>query len=175
MIQTGNISITKLDAARRQIDAAVRLSFDDDDKIAIHTLTWAAYGILVAYDIKTNSGTAWGSTLRASPDNEARIISNFLKHADKDHEKALYDFPISIPQTVLRFSIKLYHELTNTMSEEMRIFSAAMIVIDEMEEDVEKSRWRDHYYNDECQLDGLWRSSLLRSCKNFLLACKNST
>src|ERR1700730_14381745 len=40
------IKITKLDAARRQLRIPIRLWFDDDDPIAIHTLTAAAHDII---------------------------------------------------------------------------------------------------------------------------------
>jgi hypothetical protein len=38
--------INKLEAARRQLDAAIRMTFDGEDKLAIHTVAAAAYRIL---------------------------------------------------------------------------------------------------------------------------------
>jgi len=35
--------ITKRDAAQRQIDAAIRLYFDEGEELAIHTLVGAAH------------------------------------------------------------------------------------------------------------------------------------
>jgi hypothetical protein len=40
------ISVDKEDAARRQIDAAIRMLFSHEDPVAIHTLAMAAFGIL---------------------------------------------------------------------------------------------------------------------------------
>jgi hypothetical protein len=40
------IKISKLDAARRQLDTAIELWFHDGDPISIHTLTSAAFEII---------------------------------------------------------------------------------------------------------------------------------
>lgn len=42
----GTIPVTKLDAARRQLETAVRLSFNDEDVVWIHPLISAAHTIL---------------------------------------------------------------------------------------------------------------------------------
>ena len=49
-----SISVTKLDAVRRQIEAAVALWFEDGDPVAIHTLTAAAHR--VCHDLLTKAG-----------------------------------------------------------------------------------------------------------------------
>ena len=38
--------ITKLDAARRQLDTPIRLFFDNEDSLSIHTLAYASFKIL---------------------------------------------------------------------------------------------------------------------------------
>jgi hypothetical protein len=38
--------VSKLDAAKRQLETAIRLYFSDGDPVSIHTLTAAAYNIL---------------------------------------------------------------------------------------------------------------------------------
>ena len=43
---TARLQISKLDAARRQLEIAVRLYFAEDDPVSIHTLTSAAYQLL---------------------------------------------------------------------------------------------------------------------------------
>src|SRR5579872_5153508 len=40
------IRVTKLEAAKRQLTAAIRLFFDGGDEIAVHTLAVASYDIL---------------------------------------------------------------------------------------------------------------------------------
>ena len=41
-----SVLINKLEAARRQLDAAIRLTFSNEDALAIHTLAAAAYRIV---------------------------------------------------------------------------------------------------------------------------------
>src|SRR4051812_2812006 len=41
----GKIPVSKLDAARRQLQTAVKLWFHDDDPVSIHTLLMAAHEI----------------------------------------------------------------------------------------------------------------------------------
>lgn len=51
---SGEIHITKLAAARRQICAAIRMFFAREDELAIHTVASAAYGLL--RDLKAERG-----------------------------------------------------------------------------------------------------------------------
>lgn len=51
---TASIHVTKLAAANRQLRAAVRLFFLEEDDLAIHTVAAAAYGLIT--DIKKNRG-----------------------------------------------------------------------------------------------------------------------
>jgi hypothetical protein len=44
--QQANVFINKLEAARRQLDAAIRMTFAHEDELAIHTVAAAAYRIL---------------------------------------------------------------------------------------------------------------------------------
>ena len=41
------IATTKRDAAKRQLDAGVRMLFAKEEPLAVHTLAFAAYGLLV--------------------------------------------------------------------------------------------------------------------------------
>ena len=42
----GTIRLNKIDAARRQLKVAIRLLFDDEDPVAVHTLVGAASVII---------------------------------------------------------------------------------------------------------------------------------
>lgn len=44
--QQASVFINKLEAARRQLDAAIRMTFTGEDELAIHTVAAAAYRIL---------------------------------------------------------------------------------------------------------------------------------
>lgn len=49
-----SLHVTKLAAAKRQLQAAIRLFFLEEDELAIHTVASAAYGLLK--DLKRNRG-----------------------------------------------------------------------------------------------------------------------
>ncbi len=53
-MSTAALHVTKLAAAKRQIQAAIRLFFLDEDELAIHTVASAAYGLLK--DLKRDRG-----------------------------------------------------------------------------------------------------------------------
>lgn len=85
------IKVSKLDAARRQLDCALELWFHDGDDVSIRTLSSAVYQIV--HDINQASGsprdllydTLWikDQYLREF----VRMLkepANFFKHADKD-------------------------------------------------------------------------------------------
>ena len=97
-------TITKIDAAQRQLETAIRLFFEEADSVSIHTLTAAAHGVL--HDLKPRfevqwSGAPWagaGSIMKGLPlkpeykKEWAAIMNkaqNFFKHADKDPDEVL--------------------------------------------------------------------------------------
>lgn len=84
------LKVTKLEAARRQLDTAIELWFHNGDPISIHALTFAAHEII--YRIYRNSG---GSDLlfdtsrvkdeyRAMFAKALKESANFFKHAERD-------------------------------------------------------------------------------------------
>lgn len=89
-VELTKIPVTKLDAARRQLETAITLWFHESDPVSVHTLTAAAYQLL--YDINKQGGGSpmmpdsphirperldeWRQVLRRS--------QNFFKHADRD-------------------------------------------------------------------------------------------
>ena len=85
------ISVTKFEAARRQLNTAIRLMFGGVDPIAVHTLLGAASVLLsdlAELHDPTDRWEAWAQ--RANNISEkayfhvARAAQNFLKHADRD-------------------------------------------------------------------------------------------
>ena len=92
------ISVTKLDAAERQLREAIRLFLEDRDPVAIHTLASAAAQITA--DLLRAKGVSSiirsGSMVKAERRKEVmrkiREPENFLKHAESD------------PTAVLRFN-----------------------------------------------------------------------
>jgi hypothetical protein len=49
------VTITKPDAARRQLETAIKLYFDEGDPASVHTLCCAAYELIQVLNKKQNS------------------------------------------------------------------------------------------------------------------------
>jgi|SRR6266542_1813984 len=85
------LAITKLDAARRQLETAITLWFHDADPVAVHTLVMAAHGILRALNKKRGGRPMLGDpSSYVRPGFEKLVAdmfvksSNFFKHGAKD-------------------------------------------------------------------------------------------
>jgi hypothetical protein len=84
--------VTKLDAAKRQLNQAIRLWFGDGDPVFVHTLTGAAMQVIS--DLLKHRGEPEllfnnpivKPEMRREYVNAVRSWANFLKHADEDPE-----------------------------------------------------------------------------------------
>src|SRR5579859_3836731 len=92
------VKVSKLDAAKRQLETVIRLYFSNGDPVSIHTLTAAAYNVL--HDVTKQKGAEpmiiKGQKLDyVKPENHEMIkgkvseAENFFKYADRDHEATL--------------------------------------------------------------------------------------
>lgn len=92
------IRVTKLDAARRHLRAAITLLFEGADPIVVHTLVGVASVLAADLARHHHPGEEW-ETLAKSANNiaaqdyfvAARSTQNFLKHADRDPD-ATHEF-----------------------------------------------------------------------------------
>jgi hypothetical protein len=85
------IRISKLDAARRQLQTAIRLWFHDGDPVSIHTLAFAAYEIIHVIAKARNKGLDLLFDTLNIKDEHRRDFNafikrdaNFFKHAKKE-------------------------------------------------------------------------------------------
>jgi hypothetical protein len=87
------LRLTKLEAARRQLEMAIRLYFEHGDEVSIHTLAAAAYAIV--RDINDHRGGEpmlkdlhcyLSADVARDFKRYINAPDNFLKHADKDPE-----------------------------------------------------------------------------------------
>ena len=92
------LTIRKIDAARRQLDVAIRLWLDEGDLAAVQTLAWA--GLTVLRDLAKAAGAPipGPSKFQFELDREA---ANFLKHADRDPDAWLFEIDPHHPRTRL--------------------------------------------------------------------------
>lgn len=83
--------ITKLEAAGRQLDTAIRLFFGNGDAVSIHSLAVAAANVFADVAEHMNAGVSWRT--RARDDSHLSMMKlkavmheewNFFKHADRD-------------------------------------------------------------------------------------------
>jgi hypothetical protein len=95
------LRISKIEAARRQLDSAIELWFLDKDEVSIHTLAAAAYQLV--HDLKEHKGLArellYDSAMIKDKYRKqwSKVIKkpmNFFKHADNDPEETLEFSPL---------------------------------------------------------------------------------
>lgn len=124
------IQTNKPDAARRQIEAAIRMLFGEEDLLAVHTMIGAGFRIL--RDLAEQSGESEFHNLIKSlirPGKERACweminrVPSFLKHADKDPDGTL-----EISEDLIDFLVLLsclyYESIGHALTTVMRGFVA---------------------------------------------------
>jgi hypothetical protein len=123
------VTITKLDAARRQIETAVLLYFNKRDALSIHTLAAAAQGILTVLIERAGKTTPLQDSIAAAVPAELkdrvhqalRGPQNFLKHADRDPDGEL-QFSPELTEAILFDAVAAYSRLTGERSPVLEAF-----------------------------------------------------
>lgn len=121
--------ISKLDAARQNLRAAIRLFFERGDPVAIHTLAAAAQSVI--RDIARARGLEHTSILHDHPEiprnlrrqwiNKLNAPRNFFKHADDDPDGTL-DFDEGDNALVLLDAVLILSELSEKPLTEANVF-----------------------------------------------------
>jgi hypothetical protein len=114
--------ISKLEAAKRQLDAAIRIFFKNEDMLAIHTVSRAAFRVLFDLtkegDVKSALQTHMNKVGHARFNEE----TNFLKHADQDPGAEIdEDFQV-FTEAGIGMAIGLYKHHNKNLSPEMAGF-----------------------------------------------------
>ncbi len=107
------LTISKLDAARRQLQTAIALWFEDGDAVSIHTLACAAYEIIHAVSKKRNPGReplifdndVIHENSRAEFNRIVKSFGNFFKHANNDGDGVI-QFTPALARFFIGFAIK---------------------------------------------------------------------
>ena len=128
---TAQLQISKLDAARRQLEVAVRLYFAEADPVSIHTLTSAAYQLLSDSNrarggppmLKEQVPTWVRPDAQAEAKRRLNEAQNFFKHADRDHEETLTFNPGPTELQLYDACVK-YKELTGEAVPVLAVFQA---------------------------------------------------
>lgn len=129
------IKTNKSDAARRQVEAAIRMLFSNEDRFAIHTVTAAAYRLL--RDLAEHSGVSaihnFGKLI-IRPGKEKAFWTamnkpaNFLKHAVSDPNEVL-ELEEEANDEMITIYCLYYESLGFQMTPTMRSFVAWMTML----------------------------------------------
>lgn len=119
--------LTKMDAAREQLETAICLFFNNAPASAIHTL--AAASLALSRDPLHNRGDTYTLDIEkwVRPDKKkewrkiANAQANFLKHADKD-PAAVLSFNEEQTKYQLLESVDAYHSLHAEITLPMKIY-----------------------------------------------------
>ncbi len=145
----GKINISKIEAAKRQITKAIKLWFQDEDPIAIHTLTCSAYQIVHDINTKQKGRDLLYDSLLIKDEyrkmwiNKLKESYNFLKHADKDSQDNM-EFDPSINEKYIMFTcygLRLLNEEQNIAMAAFTLYQMLThpeILTDEGRLDIEK-------------------------------------
>lgn len=129
------INVNKIEAARRQIDTAIRLFFSNGDPVSIHTL--AAAGFRILRDIAQAKGTDMHKSVMAGirPGMEGEFWkamnrpANFLKHADIDPDEILSNVEETINDFLLVLCCAYYTGLGYQETREMKVLQTWILAI----------------------------------------------
>lgn len=125
------LDISKMDAARRQLDVAIELYFRSFDSVAIHTLAAASRNMLA--DLCEHKGRRPDILLEAMLEefiredrrNEIRVkfreAENFFKHADRDPDRILTFSPDATEYWLLE-ALEAYFTLADELTPMMFAF-----------------------------------------------------
>jgi hypothetical protein len=121
------MGITKIEAAQRQLDAAIRMFFAEDDWIAIHTLLAAGGRILrdLSEQRRTSTWNLFNHTVIPEKRKEFFKILNyaadFFKHADQDPDAILVVNP-RVNEHMGYLNCLFFFDLQKIWTTEMRVF-----------------------------------------------------
>lgn len=127
-----NIKISKLEAAKRQLETTIRLYFNEADPVSIHTLTLAAHGILSDLNKQYGGNPMLVSDVRIKEKfkkefrqkiNEAR---NHFKHADRNPNEVI-DFNPEVNEFFIYDACVKYKDLAGEDVSFFNIFSTWFI------------------------------------------------
>jgi hypothetical protein len=118
------LTVTKLDAAHGQLNAAIRLWFEGGDPVAIHTLVSAAHEIIHAlFRKKGLKGLLFDTPLvrrdaRQSWSGIFKSPANFFKHAYNETADAVIEFDPALSQLMMHACCKALRNLGEPISAE---------------------------------------------------------
>lgn len=114
--------ITKLEAGRRQLDAAIRMWFKNEDMLAIHTVSRAAFRVLFDLTKEGDVKKALDAHIKKVGPVRFNEETNFLKHADQDSGAEIDQNFHVFTEAGIGMAIGLYKHHDKKLSPEMASF-----------------------------------------------------
>lgn len=125
--------ISKLEAAQRQLDCAIRLLFTLDDMPSVITLSRAAFRILLdIYPVLKPDGkfgAQLSQVIKGMGWSNFNKIANELKHAERDAEATIEPHQMHA-MVGIGIAITLYHQITEAYTPEMQAFEMLMTILE---------------------------------------------
>ncbi len=127
MDKAPTIRVSKLNAARRQLDCAIELWFSEKDDVSIHTLAAAAHQIIYDTNKKKGGQELLFDSIVIRDEYRSEFVAlikrdmNFFKHADKDPEGITEFVPFGSIIFML-FSIVGLQQLGESLNYMERVF-----------------------------------------------------
>ena len=119
--------ITKLEAAERQLRAAIRLFFEDRDLVAVHTLAAATQEVLIGIGRRRGTGSIFKDSPLIRPEYQKEMADlfneaqNFFKHGESDPNAQL-KFYYRVTQFYIFDAANLYILITGKTLPEIAVF-----------------------------------------------------
>ncbi len=136
-------SLTKLDVAQREINAAIRLLFDGGDPVAVLVLAAAARGIVTALCEKQGASSFFDDLQEEIPDRKKRDLykeankhPNWFKHADEDADAVLEGFKAADADMILFCATYDFGSVCKGKSIEAQVFEGWFLYLYGEEADV---------------------------------------
>ena len=130
-MSTKSTEIPRIEAAERQLDAAIKMWLTGGDTLAVHTIAMASYGLLndlaSARDaqFRRHSNEQIRSTMGH---NAFHRVANQLKHGDRDPNS-----PLNVPcnqfnESIIGGALVAFRVITEDLSELMGAFHLMMLL-----------------------------------------------
>ncbi len=117
--------VSKIEAAKRQIETAIDLYFSGGDFLAIYAISFAAHQVLNDIYRHHRDDGFLEQLSDKLPSNFRRYLAepaNFLKHADRDHDAQLPEIHYIQIEAVLCAATVLYKRVTEDLTLKMKGF-----------------------------------------------------
>jgi len=145
---TESFHVSKLEAAQRQLNLAIRLLFANADAVAVHTLVGAASIVLTDLVERLAPEKSWDKQAQEANELTAsqyfqimRKAQNFFKHAREDHDTTI-EFDPNDTESLAFWAVMNASELA-PMSIEAQVFQLWYIASHSPIEDVSETPLRE--------------------------------